>query len=298
MMATTLVAAGAVYGHQHPSGSVSSAGAGPRRGPWHHPRPSLNKPVNTVVVGQTSPQVRQGASTNRVMVLHLSRDRKSAAFISFPLNTLVAIPGHRPGTIGSAYTIGGPTLAEKTMAQLFGTSMDHTAHTTYTGFLALSEQVGPVTVHNPKAFRNLGYTFPVGTIALSGAKSLAFVRGAPGDAANDEVSRQQLIVEAGVQKELSGNLFDSQSNLSTFIKAGSKYVDVDQGLSPTTLVKIGVSLNLRAQDIDVIRVPLAGRVRTVHGQQVQRVDPVLFHELATDLARDRVGDYAAAHPHS
>lgn len=298
MMATTLVAAGAVYDSRHPTGQVNSAAAtGRNRGPRPHPTPSLNKPINTVVVGETSPQVRYQISTNRVMVLHLSQDRKSAAFITFPVNTLVAIPGHRPGTIGSAYALGGAKLADRTLEQLFKTRMDHSAHTTYTGFLALSEQVGPVTVNNPKAFRNLGYTFPVGSTALSGAKSLAFVRSAPGDDADDEVSRQQLMVEAGVKKEFTGSLFDSKSNLAAFIKTGSKNVQVDEGLNSTALVKIAVSLNLKPSDIDVIRVPLAGKPRTLYGQQVQRVDPVLFKELATDLARDRVGDYAAAHPH-
>jgi LCP family protein required for cell wall assembly len=285
-----------VYVHHQRPVLASAAQAGTLSRPSSRPGRTYTQPIDTIVVGETGHAKTRDTSTNRVMVLHLSKDRKSAAFISFPFNTLVSIPGRRPATIGSAFAMGGPKLIDRTLERLFGTKMDHIAYTTYDQFLNLSTQVGPVTVNNPKAFDNYGYHFPVGSIGLSGSKAIAFVRGAHGDAAGAEVSRQQLIVEAGVRKELTGNVFDSKSNLSAFIRAGSKNITVDRKLSERTLIKIAVSLNLTSDDIDVIRVPLSANVQVLHGQKVRRVDPVLFKELANDLARDRLSDYVAAHP--
>jgi len=131
------------------------------------PAPARNS-VNYVLLGSDSltGDARQGRS-DVVMVLHLSGDRQSAALISFPRDLYVPIPGHGQNKINAAFALGGTALTVRTLEGLLGTRMDHVALVDFAGFIALTEQLGGVTVDNPHPSVSQGYSFPVGRITVS-----------------------------------------------------------------------------------------------------------------------------------
>jgi anionic cell wall polymer biosynthesis LytR-Cps2A-Psr (LCP) family protein len=206
------------------------------------------------------------------------------------------VAGRRWDTIGATYEDGGVKLTVRTLEKMFGTQLDHSAVANQEGFLALSQQVGPINVNNPKAFTSVGITFKQGRITLSQVQVLAYVRASGTDAPGDQVNRQQLVIEAGIRKQLSGDLLSSPEKLAAFISAASDHLTLDKALTPTRLATIAFSLDITESDVAVIRVPLSSKVTTVHGLPVQKVDPVLFPELADALKRDRLASYIAAHP--
>ena len=297
LMATTLVAAGSVYvGTASQKTYRSEVLTAPAATTKKRPPRVKKEPVNIVIVGETPRNGIGTAATDRVMVLHINKDRKAAAILSFPSNTYVPVAGRRWNTIGAAYEDGGIKLTVKTLDKLLGTKMNHSAVATQEGFLALSQQVGTINVNNPKAFTSVGYTFARGRITLSGLEVLAYVRGSGTDVAGDQANRQQLVIEAGIRKQLSGDLLSSPAKLAAFIDAASEHLTVDKALTPTRLATIAFSLDITESDVSVITVPLSSEVKLVKGLPVRKVDPVLFPELVNALKADRLDDYLAAHP--
>lgn len=294
LLATTLLATAGVYAatlnHRITRADLlSSSGSGA-------PVRSVRGALNAVILGTTTPTGQPNqASGNRILVLHLSQDRTNAALINIPRSTYVQIPGHGWGTIGSAYAIGGPQLLDSTVEKMFNTRMDHMAILNMEGFLGVARPVGTITVNNPVAFSDYGFTFAQGTIPLDGPRALAYVKQRPGEVSGGQTARQRLVVEAGVKLELSPRRLRNPIRLNRFIRATTKNLTLDRNLTFSKLVGIATSLRLQNKKVDVIRVPL-GPVITVNGQQVRKVSPSAFPPLATALGTDTMDDYVGTHP--
>ena len=90
-----------------------------------------------------------GARSDTAMVVHLDADRTKATVVSIPRDTLVTRPscptpsgGTTPTAYGamfnSAYAVGGPVCAVKTVEQLTGVRMDHYIEIDFAGFAGSS----------------------------------------------------------------------------------------------------------------------------------------------------------------
>lgn len=212
--------------------------------PTEAPRPAKstakNAGLNYVLMGSDS--LTNDASQGRsdvLMVLHLSGDRKSAALISFPRDLYVPIPGHGMNKINAAFAFGGTPLTVRTLEGLLGTRMDHVALIDFEGFIALTEQLGGVTLNNPHASVSQGYTFPVGTITVSGEEALAYVRERkqlPGGDL-DRAERQRLVVQAVLKKGLSKQTLLHPVEFNRFVAELAQQVTVDKELSMSEMRK-------------------------------------------------------------
>ena len=197
--------------------------------------PSAKRPgINYVLMGSDSltGDSSQGRS-DVLMVLHVAGDRKSAALISFPRDLYVSIPGNGKNKINAAFAFGGTPLTVRTLEGLLDTRMDHVALIDFAGFIALTEELGGVTVNNPHASVSNGYVFNVGTINISGEEALAYVRERKqlprGDL--DRAERQRLVAQAVLEKGLSKETLLQPAKFNRFVSGLARQVKVDNGLT-------------------------------------------------------------------
>src|SRR5829696_4147668 len=192
------------------------------------PRPPKTdgKAVNYVLLGSDS-RVKTDAGQGRsdvLMVMHLSRDRKSAYIISFPRDMYVPIPGHGKDKINAAFAFGGPPLTVRTVEGLLGTRIDHVALIDFEGFMNLTEELGGVTVYNKHASASRGYRFPAGYLTIKGEEALAYVReryGLPrGDL--DRADRQRAVLQAILAKGLAKETISNPLKFISFVKGVSR----------------------------------------------------------------------------
>ena len=222
--------------------------------PTEAPRPTepsaKNPAINYVLMGSDSltGDSSQGRS-DVLMVLHVAGDRKSAALISFPRDLYVSIPGHGKNKINAAFAFGGTPLTVRTLEGLLDTRMDHVALIDFAGFIALTDELGGVTVNNPHASVSQGFVFPVGTITVSGEEALAYVRERKqlprGDL--DRAERQRLVAQAVLEKGLSKQTLLNPVKFNRFVSGLARQVKVDDGLSVAELRKTALSVRVKPE---------------------------------------------------
>ena len=267
------------------------------------PRPpkSASAPdaVNYVILGSDSRTADPGQGRSDVlMVLHLDGDRRGASLISFPRDMYVSIPGHGKNKINAAYAFGGAPLTVRTLEGLLDVRMDHVAIIDFNGFIALTDQLGGVTVDNPYASVSQGYDFPVGKVTVRGAQALAYVRERHqlpgGDLSRAE--RQRLVVQAMLRKVASPDVLLNPAKFSSFVGAAAKQVTVDRDLTPADLRKTALSVRFKPDDIGSIQAPISGFGTTSTGQSIDKVDTDRLKELKKALQDDGMEDYTARYP--
>ncbi|MCZ9341176.1 LCP family protein, partial [Streptomyces sp. TRM76130] len=112
-------------------------------------------PLNILVLGSDSRSGEEneelgggdstGARSDTAMVVHLDAGRTSATVVSIPRDTLVTRPscpladgGSTPAAyqvmFNTAYAVGGPVCAVKTVETLTGVRMDHYLEIDFSGF--------------------------------------------------------------------------------------------------------------------------------------------------------------------
>lgn len=272
-------------------------------GPGAFPRPhkagAAANAVNYVVIGSDSRTSAAGQGrSDALMVLHLAGDRKSAALISFPRDLYVPIPGHGRNKINAAFALGGTSLTVRTLEGLLGARMDHVAVINFEGFVALTEQLGGVTVDNPHPSVSQGYAFPAGPVTVSGPEALAYVRERKqlprGDL--DRAERQRLVARAVIAKGLSRQTLLNPVAFRRFVGGLARQVSVDDGLTVAELRKTALSLRFAPDRIASVQAPIRGFGTSTSGQSIDLVDQTRLRELADALQDDRVAEYVAEHP--
>jgi LCP family protein required for cell wall assembly len=220
------------------------------------------------------------------MVLHLNQDHQGASLISFPRDMKVPIEGHGTNKINSAYAFGGGPLAVTTLENLLGVRINHVAVINFDGFVALTEQLGGVTVDNPYASESRGFKFPAGSITLQGDQALAYVSEIDelpgGDASRTE--RQRLVMQAMFSKVASKGMLLNPVKFNQFMGSAAQQVSVDQNLTTSQLRDTGMSVRFNPADLLSIEAP------------DEDAGSAQLAELKTALRDDTVADYAARHP--
>jgi len=271
-----------------PGGDPASAGS----------QPPETGPLDVVLLGSDSrdPGADKGRS-DTVMVAHLNQARNKAYIVSFPRDMYVTIPGHGKDKINAAYSLGGAALTVQTLESLTGVRMDHVALVDFEGFIALTKDLGGVTVSNKTAFSSHGYDYPKGKIKIDGKKALWFVRerhALPGGDL-DRAENQRNVIKAIVAKGLSAGVVSDPAKFSSFIGNLSKHLKVDNGLSDAEIRATALSLRLDAKDIELLQAPLAG-FGTADGQSIDVVDQARMAELGKALQDDTMDDYLQKYP--
>lgn len=254
---------------------------------------TIDGPLNFLLMGSDSRNPDERGRSDTLMIAHLNASRDTLYLISLPRDMYVDIPGHGKNKINAAYAFGGPRLTVKTVQNIIGTRIDHTAMIDFEGFVGLTTDVGGVTVFNEIESTNLGFNFPRGDITISGEEALAYVRqryNLPhGDF--DRAARQRLVVKALILKLLKPA---TVANPATFNAVATKlggYLTVDNKLTNELIWNLATDLNIKsARDIRQIQAPIA-RGATIKGSSVLIVNEERMAALAKAIRDDNLEAY-------
>ncbi|MFI8949245.1 LCP family protein [Streptomyces sp. NPDC053750] len=216
----------------------------------------------------------EGARSDTAMVVHLDAGRTTATVVSIPRDTLVDRPSCPLPSGGStraasnamfntAYALGGPVCAVKTVEALTGVRMDHYVEIDFSGFADLVDALGGVTVttdvdiDDDKSHLHLD----AGTHHLDGTEALGLARTRYGLAGGSDLARielQQKLVKALLEQISATDLLTDPARLYQVADAATGSLTTDTGLdSLGELTGLARSLGgLSADDVRTVTMPV------------------------------------------
>ncbi|MEV0097393.1 LCP family protein [Streptomyces sp. NPDC050738] len=187
-----------------------------------------------------------GARSDTAMVVHINTDHTEATVVSIPRDTLVTRPSCPTSSGGStsvayhamfnsAYAVGGPACAVKTVEKMTGVRMDHYMEIDFAGFADLIDALGGVTVTTTQDIDDTRshLHLEAGTHRLDGKQALAFARTRHGIGNGSDLGRialQQQLVKAMLQEMSAGNLLTDPLKLYKVADAVTGSLTTDTGL--------------------------------------------------------------------
>lgn len=262
------------------------------------------QPINFVLMGSDSRGADQGRS-DVLMVAHLSGDRERLYLVTFLRDMWVTIPANKvvshasQAKINAAYSWGGPSLTIKTLENITGVKMDHAVVIDFNGFKELTTKLGGVTVNNPQASKNRGYTFAQGPITIKGDQALAYVQERK-DLTNgdlDRAARERSVLTAIIDKTLTGGVLANPKKLNDVLNTYADTMTVDPGLTNANVRKIATSLKFtNGKGVVQVQAPISGFGKSKDGQDYDVVDEAGLKSLSYALKNDTMADYVANHP--
>jgi LCP family protein required for cell wall assembly len=215
-----------------------------------------------------------GARSDTAMVVHIDEGRTRATVVSIPRDTLVtrpACPTSSGGTtavaynamFNSAYSIGGPVCAVKTVESLTDVRMDHYIEIDFSGFADLVDALGGVTVTTDEDIdddkSHLHLT--AGEHHLDGTKALALARTRHGIGDGSDLGRiglQQKLVKALLGQISSAGLLTDPAKLYSVANAVTGSLTTDTGLNSLgELMNLGQSLkSLSSDEVTTVMMPV------------------------------------------
>jgi LCP family protein required for cell wall assembly len=215
-----------------------------------------------------------GARSDTAMVVHIDAGRTGATVVSIPRDTLVTRPscplpsGGSTATaygamFNSAYAVGGPVCAVKTVESMTNVRMDHYIEIDFSGFAKLVDALGGVTVttdqdiDDDKSHLHL----PSGTHHLNGTRALALARTRHGIGDGSDLGRiglQQKLVTALLEQMAATDLLSDPAGLYRAADAVTAGLTTDTGLdSLGELMRLGESLKgLTADHVRTVMMPV------------------------------------------
>ncbi|MEU0677718.1 LCP family protein [Streptomyces sp. NPDC006172] len=215
-----------------------------------------------------------GARSDTAMVVHVDAGRRSATIVSIPRDTLVTRPscplpsGGSTSTAHSvmfntAYSVGGPVCAVKTVESITGVRMDHYVEVDFSGFAKLVNALGGVTVTTTEDIddEDSHLTLAAGVHHLDGVQALALARTRHGIGDGSDLGRiglQQTLVKALLEQIASTDLLTSPARLYQVADAATESLTTDTGLdSLSELTELARSLEfLSAAQVTTVMMPV------------------------------------------
>lgn len=231
--------------------------------------------------------------TDTIMMLHVSASGDRASVISFPRDSWVDIPGHGRAKINAAYSWGGPALLIATIERLTGVRVDHFGILDFRGFVAMTDAVGGVDVNVATPVAHGDLRLAAGVNHLDGGRALEFVRQRDGLPAGDfdRIRRQQAFIRALSTKALSNGTLVNPFRLNALLRAATRSVTVDDGVTAGMLRAMALDLG-RSGQVDYLTLPNRGP-STRDGQSVVRIDDAGAARLFDAVRNDRMGAYVS-----
>jgi LCP family protein required for cell wall assembly len=246
-----------------------------------------------------------GMNTDTMILVHVPADGSKAAFVSFPRDSYVDIPGHGKDKLNAAYSLGhqsapsGASDAEKqgagaqllmsTISQLTGLQIDHYAEVDLLGFFNLTSIVGGVDVNicEPTQDDFSGADFQAGPQTISGVQALQFVRqrhGLPrGDL--DRIVRQQVFIGGVLRKMLSEEVLFDLGKQQDLVQAAAESLTLDKNLKLLDLARQMQSVT--AGNIQFQTLPIVGDAKLGDGTSIIQVqDQETLHDFFAELSAD------------
>jgi LCP family protein required for cell wall assembly len=150
--------------------------------------------------------------TDVMFLLILDPSTKSAGILGIPRDMWVSVPGHGQGRINEAFTDGGPELAIRTVTSNLGIPIQHYAIINFGAFTQFIDDVGGIDINVPTRIYQEDYSpedlpyhftpkdFKPGWQHMNGEDALAYARIRIGSSDLDRIDRQQLILNAVLNK--------------------------------------------------------------------------------------------------
>lgn len=215
-----------------------------------------------------------GARSDTAMVVHIDAGRTEATVVSIPRDTLVTRPSCPLASGGStavaygamfnsAYSVGGPVCAVKTVEAVTNVRMDHYIEIDFSGFAHLVNALGGVTVTTDEDIDDddSHLHLKAGTHHLNGKQALALARTRHGIGDGSDLGRialQQNLVKALLERISAQNLLTDPAKLYEVADAVTDSLTTDTGLdSLTELMALGKSLGgLKPADVKTVMMPV------------------------------------------
>ncbi|MEE1666898.1 LCP family protein [Streptomyces sp. WAC07094] len=214
-----------------------------------------------------------GARSDTAMVVHVDAGRAGATVVSIPRDTLVTRPScplPSGGTtavayssmFNSAYSVGGPACAVKTVESMTGIRMDHYLEIDFSGFAKLVDTLGGITVTDQDIDDDKSHLhLRAGTHRLDGEQALALARTRHGIGDGSDLGRiglQQKVVKALLEQIASSKLLTDPTALYRVADAITGSLTTDTGLdSLPELVRFARSLQgLTSQNMKTVMMPV------------------------------------------
>lgn len=206
-----------------------------------------------------------GARSDTAMVVHIDEGRTAATVVSIPRDTLVTRPSCPTSSGGttsvayssmfnSAYSVGGPVCAVKTVESITDVRMDHFIEIDFAGFADLVDALGGVTVTTEEDIDDddSHLHLKAGEHHLDGTQALALARTRHGIGDGSDLGRiglQQTLVKALLEQISSTDLLTDPAKLYKVADAVTGSLTTDTGLdSLTELMSLGQSLKSLPSD--------------------------------------------------
>ncbi|GGO49569.1 transcriptional regulator [Streptomyces daqingensis] len=216
---------------------------------------------------------QEGARSDTAMIVHVDKEHEKASVVSIPRDTIVDRPGcsqdgggkapAQKAMFNSAYQVGGPACAVKTVESMSGVRMDHYVEVDFDGFKKLIDTLGgvEVTTRKPINDKESHLALQPGRHKLSGEQSLGLVRTrhAVGDGSDlGRIQLQQAFVKALMDQVNDVGVFSSPKKLYNLADSATSAVTTDSELdSVTDLVGVAKLLKgVKSDDIQFSTLPV------------------------------------------
>ncbi len=252
-------------------------------------------------VGST--KTAEGARSDTILLVHISKTRDKVTIISIPRDSLVTIPAHigldgksqipgRKAKINTAFAWGGAPLLIQTLESETNLKIDHYVEIGFAGFANMVDAIGGIDVctkrdiNDPKSHLILS----AGVHTLNGIESLKYVRTRDFDGMGDlgRVQRQQQFMSAILRKVTSTGVLLNPIKLTNFFNAAIATVQTDSELNKNDLITLAKQMrNLSASKVRTLTIPIGNTNARVAGiGSVVIWDSVLAPELFQRLRDD------------
>lgn len=246
----------------------------------------VSKPTQILLLGTDGDETAARADARRsdsIMIVRTDPGRHRLAYLSIPRDLRVDIPGYGANKINSAFQLGGPALALKTVKALTGLEIDHVVLVNFADFRQVIDALGGVDINVQKPILSNrfdcpyatqercsaweGWRFRKGTQHMDGRRALIYsrIRENRLDPAASDISRgehQQDVLEA-----MTGKL----TSVGTFVRLpfiGGDFVKpLTTDLSAGELLQLGW-VKFRASSSRTLHCRLGGSPSSVGGQSV------------------------------
>ncbi|MFC9792371.1 LCP family protein [Streptomyces sp. NPDC057695] len=215
-----------------------------------------------------------GARSDTAMVVHVYEGHKKASVVSVPRDTLVDRPkctdaqgatvaGERRAMFNTAYEVGGPACAVKTVESMSGIRMDHYIEVDFTGFKKLIDKLGGVEITTTAPIKDgkSHLDLAPGTHTLDGEQSLGLVRTrkSVGDGSDlGRIQLQQAFMKAFMNQVKDVGVLSNPKKLLDLADAATKAITPDSELdSVQELMGFAKGLSgIGAQNVHMVTLPV------------------------------------------
>ncbi|MEU5577189.1 LCP family protein [Streptomyces huasconensis] len=187
------------------------------------------------------------ARSDTAMIVHVYKGHKKASVVSIPRDTLISRPacetddgrtdpGGQRQMFNTAYEVGGPACAVKTVEKMSGIRMDHYLEVDFTGFKKLIDTLGGVDITTKKAIRDKDshLDLDAGRHTLDGEQALGLVRTRHGVGDGSDLGRiqlQQAFIKALLDQVKDVGVFGNPKKLYDLANDATSAVTTDSDLN-------------------------------------------------------------------